>query len=68
MTTLYNLRNDTIAYKGRIMSNFETLQAGPNVLTTAQRLALSPTVGTMVYDSSMTALYQYDGSYWVAIV
>jgi len=47
------------------MANFETLQAGPNVLSTAQRLALSPTIGTVCYDSSMTSMFQYNGTAWV---
>ena len=67
MTTLYNLRNDSIGYKGRIMANFETLQSGPNVLSTAQRLALSPTIGTVCYDSSMTSMFQYNGNAWVQV-
>ena len=67
--TWYNLRNDTIAYKGRIMDNFEALQNGSaNVYTTAQRLALTPTIGTVAYDSSMTTLFIWDGSFWVAKV
>lgn len=66
--TWYDLRNDTIGYKGRIMANFEGLRDGSSsVYTTAARLALTPTIGTMVYDSSMTSLFHYNGTSWVQI-
>ena len=68
MTLPYDLRNDTVAYKARIMANFEALQNGSSlVYTTAQRLALTPTIGTIVYDSSMTSLFQWNAYSWVQI-
>jgi hypothetical protein len=65
----YDLTTDTIAYKGRLMADLEALRDGSaNVYTTAERLALTPTIGTMAYDASMTTLFIWDGLYWVATV
>ena len=38
-----------------------------NSLTTTQRLALTPTNGAIVYDSTLGELYQYIGGSWSAI-
>ena len=35
--------------------------------TTAQRVALSPSAGDVVYDSDLIMVFYYDGSTWVSM-
>ncbi len=66
--TYYDLRNDTLGYKGRVMANFESLRDGSAlVMSTAARLAFAATMGTLVYDSSMTSYFQWNSASWIQV-
>jgi hypothetical protein len=53
-------------WNSQIRDNFAALQPGHQVLTTAQKNALSgTTTGTMVYDSTLGLLQMWNGSAWV---
>lgn len=67
-----NLRNDTKINKNKIMENFEELEVAVSgsayTYTTAQRLALTPSVGQQAYDTTLGILFIFDGNFWVATV
>ena len=67
--TWYNVRQDKIVDNDHIMSNFETLKDGQRYLThtTAQRLALTHSIGLIVYDTDLKSLYVSNGTFWVEV-
>lgn len=67
--TWVDLREDRIVDSDRIMDNFEHLRLGQRYLTytTAQRVALTQSVGLTVYDSDLLALFASDGYNWIQL-
>jgi len=57
----------TVPFAGNNLKAATTLPFAVVTGTTAERTALSPSAGWIVFDSDLSAFYGYNGSAWVAL-
>ena len=61
----YNEASDSLmSYTGLVWAG---IGGGISSVTSAEKAALSPSVGEFVYDTDLSSLQRYDGSNWVSI-